>query len=125
MSQNSVTPEQHRYTHHTNDEISTTSMVVSSDNTNPYVGKYLVNPDKEFHPGDRVVDWEHNNRKGTVVGMSPLGTRRGVYVQFDGEKTITAIFGKCVYSDLFKLNEPRDLTAVLPQLATTNRVNNL
>ena len=119
MSQNSVVPEQHSYVHHTNDEISTTPMVVSSDNTNPYVGKYYVNPDKEFHPGDRVVDWEHNNRKGTIIGMSPLGTKRGVYVKFDNDPVIKAIFGKCVYSDLYKLNEPRDLTVVDPKLSTT------
>ena len=122
MAENSVIPEDHRVTHHTADELNTTEVVLCNDNSCPYKGQYVINPDKPLMIGDRVVDWEHNARKGYVVGTAPLGTKRGVYVKFDNDPVIRAIFGKCVYADLFVLdNEARNYDDVLDKFVKKPR----
>ena len=110
----SIIEEQHRTEHHTKNERCNAPYKLCDDSNCILKGKHYVCSDHEFHPGDRIVNWEFKNKYGWIYYTRPniISINQVVYIKYDNDNNkIHARFGKCACADVFiKTDESRDLT---------------
>lgn len=113
----SVIPEVHKSIQHTSNERCSASYKVCDDTTCILYGKHNVCTEHEFHPGDRIINWELRNKTGWVYYTKPtvVSVDQVVYIKYDNDNNrIHASFGKCACGDIFLKNDvDRDLSKSL------------
>ena len=108
----SILNEDHKTQHHNQPERCNAPYVLCSDNNCILKGKHMVCSLHQFHPGDRIVNWEFRNQYGWIyyTKPNPINLNQVVYIKYDNNNTkIHARFGKCACGDIFLCDDcPRD-----------------